>query len=333
MPTMPVDRSDPRPLHAQIATALRAEIRDRAIAPGDTLPSEAALQERFGVSRSVVRQALSTLEADGAIRRDPGRAAVATAGIEHRRLVQRVTGLFDQFSRSGLRLATRVVRLEEAPSPPAHVARHLGTRTVLRLERVRSVDGDPLSYVRTWLPADRVPGLSADMLADASLHRLLESHFGAQPRSGRRQVRAVPADPVIAEALGVPADAPLLLLEGSTFDQEGAPLEWFESWHRSDRVVFDIEADESTEQVRLQPGTAFAEAAGGGADAGAGARAKSTALAEPGGASARAGDAAETAESGEAEAPDPSRCDRLHRARELAHELRTELDRLAAEEP
>jgi len=302
---MPVDRSDPRPLHAQIASALRAEIRDRAIAPGDTLPSEASLQERFGVSRSVVRQALSNLESEGSIRREPGRAAVAAAGVEHRRLVQRVTGLFDQFSRSGLRLATRVVRLEEAAAPPAHVARHLGTRAVLRLERVRSVEGAPLSYVRTWLPENRVPGLSADMLADASLHRLLESRFGAQPQSGRRQVRAVPADPAIAEALGVPADAPLLLLEGSTYDQNGAPLEWFESWHRSDRVVFDVEADESSEQLRFQPGMAFAEGTGGAGE-------------QP----------AERAAGGVSE-PAP---DRLRHARALADELRAELDRLAAED-
>ncbi|MBV2366967.1 GntR family transcriptional regulator [Streptomonospora nanhaiensis] len=297
MPTMSVDRSDPRPLYAQIAAELRAEIRDRTIAPGDTLPSEAALQERFGVSRSVVRQALATLEEEGVVRRDPGRAAVATAGVEHRRLVQRVTGLFDQFSRSGLDLATRVVRLEEA-APPAHVARHLGTRAVLRLERVRSVRDDPLSYVRTWLPADRVPGLSADMLTDASLHRLLAARFGAQPVSGRRQVRAVPADSAIAAALGVAAGAPLLLLEGSTFDQHGAPLEWFESWHRSDRVVFDIEADESAEQLRLHPGTAFAEPPPG------------------------------TAPASAAGADTP----RLDRARALAAELRAELDRLAAEQ-
>ncbi|GAB3445937.1 GntR family transcriptional regulator [Streptomonospora sediminis] len=328
---MSVDRSDPRPLYAQIAAELRAEIRDRAISPGDTLPSEAALQERFGVSRSVIRQALGTLEEEGSIRREPGRAAVAMGGVEHRRLVQRVTGLFDQFSRSGLELATRVVRLEEAAVPPAHVARHLGTRAVLRLERVRSVEGDPLSYVRTWLPTDRVPGLNAGMLTDSSLHRLLESHFGARPVTGRRQVRAVPADPAIAEALRVGADAPLLLLEGSTFDQDGGPLEWFESWHRSDRVVFDIEADESTEQLRLQPGTAFAGPPGdtpgrpaGGGSAGGGGPERGA----PAGAAESRGAAAEPPESAEPAGP-PAR---LQRARDLARDLHTELDRLASED-
>lgn len=249
---MSIDRSASRPLHAQIADTLRAEIRDHVIAPGDTLPSEQALQERFGVSRSVVRQALATLTQEGTVRRDPGRAPVAAANVEHRRLVQRVTGLFDQFSRSGLGLSTRVVRLEET-SAPARVAHQLGTREVLRLERVRAVENEPLSYVRTWLPADRAPGLSTSELTDASLHQVLASRFGIRLVSGRRQIRAVPADTAIAHELDIASSAPLLLLEGSSLDAHGTPVEWFESWHRSDRVTFDVEANESTEQLRLQP--------------------------------------------------------------------------------
>ncbi|MGW9552996.1 GntR family transcriptional regulator [Nocardiopsis sp. NPDC055551] len=258
MAVMPVDRSDPRPLHSQVSDVLRAQIQDHTIAPGETLPSEAALRERFGVSRSVVRQALSTLEDEGVVRRPHGRAAVAAVRAEHHRLVQRVTGLFDQFSAEGLALSTKVVSLDPVRSGVPSAEEHLGTRSLLRLERVRSVDGDPLSYVRTWLPADRFAGLDAEMLTDSSLHRLMESHFGVVPSGGRRQIRAVPADPGIARELGVAENSPLLLLEGGTFDRSGTPLEWFESWHRSDRVVFDIEAAGSTEQVNIAPGPSLA---------------------------------------------------------------------------
>ncbi|GAA3721959.1 GntR family transcriptional regulator [Spinactinospora alkalitolerans] len=249
---MRIDRTDSRPLHAQVAGALRAQIRDRTISPGDTLPSEASLCERFGVSRSVVRQALSTLEDEGTVRRAPGRAPVAVGQGEHRRLVQRVTGLFDQFDRTGLSLRTRVLRLERTTAP-RHIGEQLGTKDVLLLERLRSVEDGPLAYVRTWLPASRIEGLTATLLTDASLHRLLQDRFGIRLVSGRRQIRAVPADDTIAGHLGIPAGAPLLLLEGSSSDRGGAPVEWFESWHRSDRIVFDIDADESAEQVSLHP--------------------------------------------------------------------------------
>lgn len=293
MTAMPVDRSAPRPLHAQVAGALRAEIRDRSIPPGDALPSEASLRERFGVSRSVVRQALATLEEEGTVRRTRGRAPVAAVPTEHHRLVQRVTGLFDQFSAEGLSLATAVLSLEPTEAGTPSAVHHLGTHGLLRLERVRSVDGEALSYVRTWLPAERFADLNAGMLRDASLHRLMETRFDAVPSSGRRQIRAVPADPRIARELGVPDEAPLLLLEGGTFDQRGAPLEWFESWHRSDRVVFDIEADGASDQVRIAPGPSLTE------------------------------------RPGPAERPAPKA--RLDRAAELAEALRTELGRLRAE--
>lgn len=264
MAAMPVDRSVPRPLHTQVAGVLRAEIRDRSIPPGDALPSEAALRERFGVSRSVVRQALATLEEEGTVRRTRGRAPVAAVPTEHHRLVQRVTGLFDQFSAEGLDLATAVLALEPVRAGNPAAVHHLGSVELLRLERVRSVDGEALSYVRTWLPADRFTDLDAAMLRDASLHRLMETRFDAVPSSGRRQIRAVPADARIARELGVPDGAPLLLLEGGTFDQDGLPLEWFESWHRSDRVVFDIEADGAADQVRIAPDPSLTEHPGPG---------------------------------------------------------------------
>lgn len=253
MAPMPVDRSEPRPLHAQVADTLRAEIRDRSIPPGETLPSEAALRERYGVSRSVVRQALGTLIDEGTVHRARGRAPVAAAPTEHHRLVQRVTGLHDQFSSEGLHLSTTVVSLEHVRTAPPAATRHLGTDDLLRLERLRSVSGGPLSHVRTWLPRERFAGLTGRMLDDASLHRVMRDSFGASPTSGRRQIRAVPADPRIARGLDVPAQSPLLLLEGGTFDQDGSPLEWFESWHRSDRVVFDIEAQDGVDRVSLAP--------------------------------------------------------------------------------
>ncbi|HIY41629.1 MAG TPA: GntR family transcriptional regulator [Candidatus Nocardiopsis merdipullorum] len=253
MTPMPVDRTDSRPLHAQVADVLRAEIRDRSIPPGETLPSEAALRERFGVSRSVVRQALGTLIDEGTVHRARGRAPVAAAPTEHRRFVQRVTGMHDQFSSEGLDLATTVLSLDHVHTAPPAACRHLGTYDLLRLERLRSVGGVPLSRVRTWLPAARVAGLTTQMLHDASLHRVLRRRFGLFPTNARHQVRAVPADPRMAHDLDVPAQFPLLLLEGGTFDQAGSPLEWFESWHRSDRVVFDIEADDGGALVGPAP--------------------------------------------------------------------------------
>ena len=33
----------------------------------------------------------------------------------------------------------------------------------------------------------------------------------------------------------------MLLLEGTSFDSAGAPVEVFRTWHRADRVIFDLD--------------------------------------------------------------------------------------------
>ncbi|MEU6643190.1 GntR family transcriptional regulator [Saccharomonospora sp. NPDC046836] len=262
---MGVDRSDTRPLHQQVAQSLRQEILGHDLPPGAALPSEAELCATFGVGRSVVRQAVAGLAGEGLVIRRQGRPTVVASPAEYRRLVQRATGLFEQFANRGQELRTTVRSLRpQAPPPPAET--FLRTKETLRLERVRLVDGDALSFVRTWLPAERVPGLSAEQLTDASLHQLLTEHYGLRPVSGRRQVRAVAADDMLAGALGVEPGGPLLLLEGETSDQQGRPLEWFAAWHRADRVVFDIDVSETVETVRIGTLDEAPAPAGGPAD-------------------------------------------------------------------
>jgi GntR family transcriptional regulator, transcriptional repressor for pyruvate dehydrogenase complex len=60
----------------QVGQHLLAMIRDQALKPGDQLPSEAALADRFGVSRPVIREALTHLKSLGIIATQSGKPAV-----------------------------------------------------------------------------------------------------------------------------------------------------------------------------------------------------------------------------------------------------------------
>ncbi len=244
-----LDRSSNLPLYAQIVALLRGEIRERGLAAGTALPSEAALCKRFGVARSVVRQALSVLVTEGVIRREPGRAPTVAARTEHRRMVQRSTGLFDQFADMGTPLRSRVLRLEIA-RPPQEVAAFFASSDTWLLERLRRIDDTPLAYVRTWLPRGRVPELEPDELTDASLHQVLATRYGLRPGRGRHRIRAVAADSALAVKLEVAPGSPLLMLEGQGLDADGRPMEWFTTWHRAEQLVFDVEVDPAGEQVQ-----------------------------------------------------------------------------------
>lgn len=64
--------------HAKLAEDIRERIRRGYLKPGDSLPSEAVLMERWSYSRITVRTALSTLERQGwvAVARGKGRTVI-----------------------------------------------------------------------------------------------------------------------------------------------------------------------------------------------------------------------------------------------------------------
>ena len=228
---------DGTPLHRQLSSELRAQILGRALAPGAHVPTEAELQERYGVSRSVVRQALAALEQEGLVERRRGRGTTVRERGELHRLVQRVPGLSTQVEDGGVHVSTQV--LELGPEPASEATGVLGSGQVLRMRRLRSAGGEPLAVIETWLP-EEFGDLTAEELTDASLHATVRRRFGTQIVAGKRQVRAVGADTDTAELLQVAVGAPVLLLEGTSTDEAARPVEVFRTWHRADRVVFDI---------------------------------------------------------------------------------------------
>lgn len=66
-----------RNLTADLAADLRTRIVDGVIQPGEKLPSENTLIGEFGVSRTVVRAALTRLQAEGLVETERGRGSFA----------------------------------------------------------------------------------------------------------------------------------------------------------------------------------------------------------------------------------------------------------------
>ena len=209
------------PLHAQIRDILHRQIVDLALSPGSSLPTEEELQRQFGVSRSVVRQALSGLSDLGLIRRQRGRGSVVAATPVLRRHVQRAGGLDEQAAAHGQRLRTHVLAVEPSEPPQAGIEA-LNTSNTWKIERVRYLDDLPVAFMRTWVPRDFFPHFTVELLENASLLGLMRDH-GYHPAGGPRQVQAVSSDPDLARKLNINTREPLLLLQGRN---TGRPRPW-----------------------------------------------------------------------------------------------------------
>lgn len=234
-----LSRSSGQPLHAQIRDILQGHIVGHSLDAGTPLPTEEELQKSFGVSRSVVRQALASLAEEGLIRRQRGRGSVVAAAPLLRRHIQQAGGLDEQAAASGQRMSTHVQSIQRCTAS-GEAADALGTTDVWQIERVRSLGTVSVAFMRTWVPYAQFSDFSAELLEDASLLGLMRER-GYCPTGGPRSVQAVSTDRTLSGILQSPVGAPVLLLRGVTQDATGMGLEWFNVWH-SPNTIFDVDA-------------------------------------------------------------------------------------------
>lgn len=84
--TLKVDRRSFVPLYVQLKNIVQRQIMSGELTAGAALASEPTLCRLYGVSRITVRQALGELEAEGMIRREPGRGTFVRASVSKRGL-------------------------------------------------------------------------------------------------------------------------------------------------------------------------------------------------------------------------------------------------------
>ncbi len=238
-----IDRSSPVPYYHQLKELLREEIASGRWTARSRIPSEPELCRVLDVSRTVVRQALGDLEHEGLLRRRKGLGTFVTEPKIHGRLVQSLTGFHDDMQAQGRVPRTRVLDQRVVPAA-ATVAHQLGVPVgtpVVRIDRIRSVDAEPLVHVTTYLPAALVPGLERVDLTDRSLYQTLAADYGLEIERGRRLLESIGASEADAERLGVEPGDPLLFLRSVTFLSDGRAIEYYEARHRGDRTILEVD--------------------------------------------------------------------------------------------
>jgi GntR family transcriptional regulator len=233
----------PVPYYAQLKDILRDQISQGALPPGEQLPSEAELCTRYGVSRTVVRQALQDLTHEGLIKRRKGKGSFVASRKISEQLVQKLTGFYQDMVEQGHRPVTRVLVQHIVPASP-EVAGYLSLEPgtpLIEIVRLRSVQDVPIVLVTTYLPVALCPDLVHEDLNNQSLYALLEAKCGLIVARGRRTIQAVLADGQEAKLLEVAKGAPLFRLDSTSYLSDGRGIEYYVAYHRGDRSQFEVE--------------------------------------------------------------------------------------------
>ncbi len=213
------------PRYHRIAEDLRLRIRSGELAPGARLPDQRALARSFGVTLMTLRQALEVLERDHLIVRRHGLGTfVATPSIDYDILqLRRFAG---DLLAQGEHVTTRLLgsRFVAADRRAAAALELAPGGRVLQLDRLRLVDGHPMSLQRTFLPGPIGDEVVKADLATTPLRQALEFKLGLVIERARETVAAVRLGRREARELGCRPGAPAFQSERVSRGAGGRPI-------------------------------------------------------------------------------------------------------------
>lgn len=238
----PLRRGEGLAAWRQIADGIASDLTEGRLSPGEKLPTEAQLAERFGVNRHTVRRALAALASRGLVRATQGRGTF----VEPKPLAYPIgprTRFSDNVSRAGREAWGDLISSREAGADE-RLAEALGMRPgepVLELITVHRADGAPISMARTCLPLPRFAGLDRIYAETGSLTRAYAA-LGLQDYirlSTRIAARIAGAEE--ATLLELAPGRVLLVVDSVNVDPEGQRIQATRSHFVADRVELVVE--------------------------------------------------------------------------------------------
>jgi DNA-binding GntR family transcriptional regulator/CubicO group peptidase (beta-lactamase class C family)/ribosomal protein S18 acetylase RimI-like enzyme len=220
----------------RLREALLELIRTRP--PGGALPTERELCTEYGVSRATVRHVLQRLEMEQLIFRRQGKGTfVAPAKIEE---PIGLTSHTEEMRARGIVPGSKLITVSrvEAGVEVAAALRLDPETEVLRIERLRLADGEPIAVEVLFLNAGRFDGITASFGDNVSFYQLLHSDYGVELDSAEETIEAVVAGAREARLLDCAPGSALLQLSRLTTDTGGRPIEYVRSLYRGDRFRF-----------------------------------------------------------------------------------------------
>jgi len=213
------------PRYHQIAQTLRERIVASGQGPGERLDNQRNLAREFGVTLMTLRQALDLLERDGLIARRHGLGTfVARPAIDYD--ILQLRALAGDLSALGEDVATRFLR-SCFVAAERRVAESLDVperAPVFVLERLRLVDGEPVSFQTSYLPASLGEEISKADLAVTPLRQVLIHKLGVEITAARETVSAVPLPREAARELGCRPGAAAFRSDRVSVGPDGTPV-------------------------------------------------------------------------------------------------------------
>jgi len=234
-------RSDTaKPLYQQLEDQLSQLIGDGTLPPGTTLPAERQLAERLNISRTTVQRSYNALR-ERKLLSAQGRLGSIVQGVGPRLHsgMDRLKGFTEEMQDLGRVPSSRIVeRTVVSDRSIASIFGHSSHARFLKLVRIRSGDGIPMSREVAWYNLERVPELAESDLSGSVYARLAE--LGLPLTRCDQMIEAAAPTAEECAIFGFDAPVPCLLIKRRSYCADGDMLEYVEGLFRGDTYTYRL---------------------------------------------------------------------------------------------
>lgn len=203
------------PAYERVKAFVKGQIASGAWRPGDPVPSEAALQQQFGISRMTVNRAIKELAVEGLVTRVQGSGTVV-AQLHRISTTLALRDIHEEITERGHHHATRVLAVESAKADAA-LAQVFKLRSGARLFHsvlLHLADGVPIQLEDRYVnPAAAPDYLGVNFNATTPTSYLLQH---APLTQASYSIEAGVAGTQEAKSLGVKRGDPCLVMTRRT---------------------------------------------------------------------------------------------------------------------
>ena len=249
---MVLDAQNPIPLYFQLKNIIENQISSGELKSGDKIPSENKLCEKYQVSRTTARQAITELVNSGKIVRTQGRGSFV-AQYPINKPPYRLTGFSADMKKQGFHPSSKMLAFKAMlPSPDvARMLRISPTDAIVYIIRLRYIDGHVVGIEYTHMPFNRFAGLLDEDLENNSLYETLINKYNTVPSRIAINLEALICDEDMCNLLQTEKEIPFLHISDVTFDQNERLIEYTTSYYRGDRYSFQVEINKHQNENML----------------------------------------------------------------------------------
>jgi GntR family transcriptional regulator len=236
IPALQISRDMNTPLWMQLKSILQGQIQSGELPPDSQFYSEHELCRMYGVSRTVVREALSELVHDRFIYRIQGKGTFISGRKEEQDYAGSNIGFSGEMIGKGRKVMTKILNqaLAEPSEREQRMLRLTGPQQVVQIRRLMYIDDQARLVVDMSFPADLVSGFENINLGNKSIYDVLKRRYGLVPASSERWIEAILPTDNQAALLNISPNTPLLGIESCAYLADGRAFEYYYGYHRSD---------------------------------------------------------------------------------------------------